>query len=51
MWFPSSVPAEFERDMRHAQDLGCQGVLGIHWRHARLTRRRRTLRAPAGIAS
>jgi len=33
MWFPQFRASRFERDMRHAQDLGCQGVLGIHWRH------------------
>lgn len=33
MWFPQFRASRFERDMRQAQDLGCQGVLGIHWRH------------------
>jgi hypothetical protein len=33
MWFPQFRASRFERDMRHAQDLGCQGMLGIHWRH------------------
>ncbi len=33
MWFPQFRASRFERDMRRAQDLGCQGVLGIHWRH------------------
>jgi hypothetical protein len=33
MWFPQFRASRFERDMQHAQDLGCQGVLGIHWRN------------------
>ena len=33
MWFPQFRASRFETDMRRAQDLGCQGVLGIHWRH------------------
>lgn len=33
MWFPQFRASRIERDMRHAQDLGCQGILGIHWRH------------------
>ena len=33
MWLPQFRASRFERDMRRAQDLGCQGILGIHWRH------------------
>jgi hypothetical protein len=33
MWFPQFRASRFEKDMRHARELGCQGVLGIHWRH------------------
>jgi hypothetical protein len=33
MWFPQFRASRFEKDMRQGQDLGCQGVLGIHWRH------------------
>jgi hypothetical protein len=32
MWFPQFRASRFEKDMRRAQDLGCQGMLGIHWR-------------------
>jgi len=33
MWFPQFRASRFQIDMRRAQDLGCQGMLGIHWRH------------------
>jgi len=33
MWLPQFRASRFEQDMRHADALGCQGVLGIHWRH------------------
>jgi hypothetical protein len=33
MWFPQFRASRFETDMKRAQDLGCQGMLGIHWRH------------------
>lgn len=33
MWFPQFRASRFEKHMRQAQDLGCQGALGIHWRH------------------
>ncbi len=33
MWFPQFRASRFEMDMKRAQDFGCQGVLGIHWRH------------------
>ena len=33
MWFPQFRASRFETDMKRAQDFGCQGVLGIHWRH------------------
>jgi len=33
MWFPQFRASRFQTDMRRAQDLGCQGMLGIHWRH------------------
>ncbi len=32
MWFPQFRASRFQTDMRRAQDLGCQGMLGIHWR-------------------
>ena len=33
MWFPQFRASRFEMDMKRAQDFGCQGMLGIHWRH------------------
>lgn len=33
MWLPQFRASRFEMDMQRAQDFGCQGVLGIHWRH------------------
>lgn len=33
MWLPQFRASRFEMDMKRAQDFGCQGVLGIHWRH------------------
>ncbi len=33
IWFPQFRAGRFQTDMRRAQDLGCQGMLGIHWRH------------------
>lgn len=33
MWFPQFRASRFEMDMKRAQNFGCQGVLGIHWRH------------------
>jgi hypothetical protein len=33
MWFPQFRASRFQTDMQRAQDFGCQGVLGIHWRH------------------
>jgi hypothetical protein len=33
MWFPQFRASRFEADMKRAQDFGCQGMLGIHWRH------------------
>ncbi|MGP8271008.1 MAG: hypothetical protein ACLQLH_13130 [Terracidiphilus sp.] len=33
MWFPQFRASRFELDMKRAQDFGCQGILGIHWRH------------------
>ncbi|HTU49358.1 MAG TPA: hypothetical protein VMF56_02125 [Acidobacteriaceae bacterium] len=33
MWFPQFRASRFEMDMNRAQNFGCQGVLGIHWRH------------------
>lgn len=32
MWFPQFRASRFETDMKRAQDFGCQGMLGIHWR-------------------
>jgi hypothetical protein len=33
MWFPQLLVNRFRRDMKLAEDYGCQGMLGIHWRH------------------
>lgn len=33
MWFPQFRASHFQADLKKAQSLGCQGVLGIHWRH------------------
>ena len=33
MWFPQFRASHIEGDMRRATALGCQGMLGIHWRH------------------
>ncbi|MCZ7543265.1 MAG: hypothetical protein M5R40_06875 [Anaerolineae bacterium] len=33
MWFPQLQSHRFERDLKLAEGYGCQGVLGIHWRH------------------
>ncbi len=33
MWLPQFHVYRFERDMNRALQLGCQGLLGIHWRH------------------
>ena len=33
MWQPQLHVNRFDRDMTLAEDYGCQGVLGIHWRH------------------
>jgi len=33
MWFPQFRASRFQTDMKRAQDCGCQGMLGIHWRH------------------
>jgi hypothetical protein len=33
MWFPQLHVSRFEMDMQRAQDFGCTGILGIHWRH------------------
>ncbi len=33
MWFPQFRASRFQMDMNRAQNFGCQGVLGIHWRH------------------
>jgi len=33
MWFPQFRASRFQMDMNRAQKFGCQGVLGIHWRH------------------
>ncbi|MGC9200173.1 MAG: hypothetical protein ACP5E5_14780 [Acidobacteriaceae bacterium] len=32
MWLPQLRASRFETDMKRAEDLGCQGMLGIHWR-------------------
>ena len=33
MWFPQFRASRFQTDMQRAQEFGCQGVLGLHWRH------------------
>lgn len=33
MWFPQFHVNRFAHDLRLAEEYGCQGVLGIHWRH------------------
>ena len=33
MWLPQFRAGRFESDMKRAQSYGCQGMLGIHWRH------------------
>jgi hypothetical protein len=33
MWLPQFHVHRFERDMNSAAQMGCQGLLGIHWRH------------------
>ncbi|MFB3826599.1 MAG: hypothetical protein ACE15B_07505 [Bryobacteraceae bacterium] len=33
MWLPQFHVNRFERDVRRAAQFGCQGLLGIHWRH------------------
>lgn len=33
MWFPQFRASRFEKDIRRADELGCQGVMGIHWRN------------------
>jgi hypothetical protein len=33
MWLPQFHVHRFEKDMNRAVEFGCQGLLGIHWRH------------------
>ncbi len=33
MWFPQFRASRFHIDMKRSQEFGCQGMLGIHWRH------------------
>lgn len=33
MWLPQLRTSRFELDMNRAIEFGCQGLLGIHWRH------------------
>jgi hypothetical protein len=33
MWLPQFHVARFVRDMDLAEQYGCQGLMGIHWRH------------------
>jgi hypothetical protein len=33
MWFPQFRASRFQADMQRAQGFGCQGMLGLHWRH------------------
>jgi hypothetical protein len=44
MWFPQFHVARFVRDMDLAEKFGCQGLMGIHWRH-------RIMDADAGFQS
>jgi hypothetical protein len=44
MWMPQFHAARFVRDMDLAEQYGCQGLLGIHWRH-------RIMDADAGFQS
>src|SRR5208282_3429124 len=44
MWFPQFHVARFVRDMDLAEKSGCQGLMGIHWRH-------RIMDADAGFQS
>jgi hypothetical protein len=44
MWFPQFHVTRFVRDMDLAEKYGCQGLMGIHWRH-------RIMDADAGFQS
>lgn len=33
MWLPQFRASRLEMDMKRARSFGCQGVMGIHWRH------------------
>jgi hypothetical protein len=33
MWLPQFHVHRFHEDMKRAEQFGCQGLLGIHWRH------------------
>ena len=44
MWLPQFHVARFVRDMDLAEQYGCQGLMGIHWRH-------RIMDADAGFQS
>lgn len=33
MWLPQFRAGHIEQDLHRAKTLGCQGVMGIHWRH------------------
>jgi hypothetical protein len=33
MWLPQFHVYRFERDLKLAEQYGCQGLMGIHWRH------------------
>lgn len=33
MWLPQFRASRFQMDMKRAENFGCQGMLGIHWRH------------------
>ncbi len=33
MWFPQFHVHRFAKDLERAEQFGCQGVLGLHWRH------------------
>ena len=51
MWFPQFRASRFQMDMNRAQNFGCQGVLGIHWRHRIVDPTATYLRVRVGTAS
>ena len=51
MWFPQFRASRFQTDMKRAKDFGCQGMLGIHWRHRMVDPTATYFRAPPGMAA